>query len=195
MKITLRRVIMCGLALLTPIFFLIGCGLDVTYAATALGITTKKSASLFSYFNYSGKVEDYGKHPFDEVMAQKLLNNGYKDNVFKRAVADQAAFKTLAVIMLILCIVAILAVLGAFFFKKDSSARKLMIPVLGVSLVAFIVCVFGLWGATLAGKTWKTTSDGDPVAWMFVVGVVTFIASIVVPFFFKDKELVTLGKK
>ena len=208
MQITLKKVLFVGLGILSALFFFLVIVLPVsrTVSVTVLGQTTTTtiSGSLMGVLTGDAdsiamvksqiNLEDYLK-TIESANPEALAN---ATKAFKDAQeALVTVYKVFAVLGIILFVTSLLALIGGFFMKTIRATRKLGIPFLAIDIVlSLVVMIFAIvmtasTDLLLPGANASVNTFG-PVL-MYLLGIVLFIAMLVVSGVVKDKVLV--GKK
>lgn len=208
MQITLKKVLFVGLGILSALFFFLVIVLPVsrTVSVTVLGQTTTTtiSGSLMGVLTGDAdsiamvksqiNLEDYLKSI--ESANPEALANATK--AFKDAQeALVTVYKVFAVLGIILFVTSLLALIGGFFIKTIRGTRKLGIPFLAIDIVlSLVVMIFAIVMTAstdlLVPGANASVNTAGPVL-MYLLGIVLFIAMLVVSGVVKDKVLV--GKK
>ena len=202
MKITLKRVILCGGMLLSALFFLLvlvvpihayygSFQYDGKWATTPL--------SIHQSFLAAGGSKGFHAAYLWGFSQSILSGSDAKEAASVLATAADGTLNVMTIIGLVFVIIDFLAIVGAFFLKTQKGARKLIIPFMAISIVVmFLVIVIPgslLCQSHLAGE--KAVFFGDAeLGTLFIllfVAVGLFIGSLVAAGVVKDKVLV--GKK
>lgn len=186
MKITLKRVILCGAMLLGAIFFLIALLVPMTLKSN---ISPSVSASMMG--TVSGK-------PFNDfLMAEYLVvtTQGSMEGMKNYANVGNITFRVLTIMVLIFVIADLLAITGAFFLKTNGGARKLIIPFMAITIVmefVVIVVFLGTLNPTYKGVRLSETSLAVQFV-LYLLGLICFIGALIASGVTPEKVLV--GKK
>lgn len=205
MKITLKRVLLCGICLVGSILFFVALAIPfkVQYMeGLKSGEYLKEVSGSF--------LQCIGKKPFHEVF---VYNNTVEAALVPTSAASNPekfakiiensdnAMKVFAIIALIAIILDICATVGAFFLKDQKSARKLLIPFKAVAIVCMFLTI-SIPGSQLSssiyvgGSTHHLSSPKEGgVFFLFFIGVLSFVGALIAAGVVKDKVLVGSKKK
>ena len=196
MKISLKRVILCGSCFLATLFFLL---VLIVPIKAFYGVELSKdvwSLSVQDSWLHGGANATF--HPaFLNAFTKQVFYSTSETKQIPETLASTAdgTLKTMSIIGLIIVIFDFLAVIGAFFLKTQKGARKLIIPFMAVSVVMmFLVIVIP--GSLLC---MTQTFEGGFVRFgdaqlgtleiLYFIGVGLFVAALVVAGVVKDKVL------
>ena len=195
MKITLKRVILCGAMLLAAIFFLLVLvvKIDVSYGVKVLGeypFHTKNS--------YLGASGSNGFHDafYWGFVQSSIVSGDVKEAASILAKGADGTLKVMSIMGLVFVIIDILAIVGAFFLKTQKGARKLIIPFMAISIVLmFLVIVLpgALLNQTVSAMGMSASvGEGNigPLWIVYFIAVGLFIGALVAAGVVKDKVLV-----
>lgn len=193
MKITLKRVILCGGMLLAAIFFLL---VLVVPIQGDYGLQTSKgvwSQHVTSSYLAAGSNKAFYPLYLQGFTATMTSATSKLPNVL--ADAAQGTLRTMTIIGLVFVIIDLLAITGAFFVKSQKGARGLTIPFMAISIVVmFLVIVIpgALLNQSIEGYLITNANIGTLFILLFI-GVGLFVGSLIAAGVVKDKVLV--GKK
>ena len=197
MKITLKRVILCGGMLLAAIFFLLVLvvpvnawwGPQITEGNWTL--STKES-----WLAAGSNKAFYDSFLYGFTMT---ISSTTKEAPKVLADAAQGTLRVMSIIGLVFVILDLLAITGAFFLKSQKGARGLIIPFMAVSIVVMFLVII-IPGAllcqsvTVGDKAYLVTNcDLGTLEILLFVAIGLFIGSLIAAGVVKDKVLV--GKK
>ena len=195
MKITLKRVLICGISLLALIFLMIAMLIKNNVITMPGSVAAAKVASGSIWDNLS-KTVFHDAYLFRRVAAgSSNIESGVK--------FDDNTAKTMAVATLIVFIVNLLAITGGFFMKSNKAARGLIIPIFSVSVLFYFIATI----IVIAPMSYSKSFDGHLVKFiepdssmgavmmMMVIAIILFIGMLIASGVVKEKELATLGKK
>lgn len=189
MKITLRKVLLCGIALLACLFIMLAfvAPIKVTWDHFT-------SEGEFVAMSTSGSLwENISSTPFHQTFVDNgliLSLSGNSSAPEKYAQVADTTVKVCAIIGLVFFILALLATIGAFFIKAMKGARVLTIIFIALAIVVcFTVSSISLGGLNLSTSGHRTETSGTPI-FMLLAALACFIAMIVVSLVVKDKVLV-----
>ena len=189
MKITLKRIILVGGMLLAALFFLLALAVSFKVECrTPLLTVVETKGSIFGFMD--------GKQ-FEEIFLNEIILTATSASTITGAAEAAKVMvkvcQVFAVIGLILVIFDFCAIIGAFFLKTNSGARKLMIPFMAITIVMEVVCLavpLALLSATASGGTWICKASMGPNFIFYVLGIVFFIAALIAGGVVQEKVLV-----
>ena len=190
MKITLKRVILCGAMLLGAIFFLLVLAFPFKHGYGANSAMTYSTNSLLDCMS--------GKKPFADGIAWIYTTttsnptvNGLKSTVDGNSILLQV----FAVIGLILVIADFLAIIGGFFLKTNGGARKLIIPFMAITIVFNVVLLYVVLFLTNSKFHGVQVAQADigPLFIFYFLGIIFFVGALIASGVTPEKVLV--GKK
>lgn len=200
MKITLKRILICGMSFLGVIFMMIAMLLPIT----VWNMPGSDSATVICKASIWNNISEFAFNDAHEVVrATAATFESHSPNIEQAVVADNKLAHTMAIITLIVFFINLLAIVGAFFLKTNKGARKLIIPIYAVSaifyFVATIIATGGLsYTHSVSGEMITfvgTDSSLGVVMLMIGISIVVFIAMLIVSGVVKEKEIATIGKK
>lgn len=189
MKITLKKVLLCGLGLLTVLFIMLAFAVPfkVTYTVFPSVTRTTVSASIWSTIGGTPT-------PFYNVF---LSNAWWLKATAENSGAAETTAKVGDITMqvcgiggLVCFILGLLAVVGSFFIPRMKGARVLSIVVLAIVLVtSFVFAAIAVAAPSLSLSGNVNDVTGGSIILM-LLALLSFIAMIVVPCVVKEKVLV-----
>ena len=191
MKITLKKVLLCGLGLLTVLFMLFAFALPVKVTYTVFDIPSSyretMSSSIWSAMGGTPT-------PFNRLfywnafwLASITENSGAPETTAK---VSDITMQVCAIGGFVCFMLALLAVIGAFFIPRMKGARVLCIVVLALTwLTAFIFAIIAVTLMSISVNTVTNDVSGAPIILM-LLALLSFIAMIIVPCVVKEKVLV-----
>lgn len=186
MKITLKRVILCGAMLLGAIFFLIALLVPMTLKSN---ISPSVSASMMD--TVSGK-------PFNGYLMAEyavVTTQGSMEGMKSYANVGNITFRVLTIMALIFVIADLLAITGAFFLKTNGGARKLIIPFMAITIVmefVAIVVFLAVLNSTYKGVRLAETNLAAQFV-LYFLALIFFVGALIGSGVTPEKVLV--GKK
>ena len=196
MKITLKKVIYVGAGLLVALFF---------FLSLALTLKVKYGPGVLSYELNASFISAVSGKPFDPVFQNTFLSttptaaDAYK--IWLDAM--NGTFAALATIGLILFILMIVALIGAFFIPSMKGARGLTIPFFALSILYYPIAIIVMGALLNVSKTSSAYGITLKLAFsecnfgacliMYVVAVLLFIGMLIGSGVVQEKVLV--GKK
>ena len=192
MKITLKKIILCGVGILAAVFFLLSYALAVK-VKFGMGLGQEINASFLNCVN--------GK-PFSDVWSYQYMasisSTKTLEGLETTVKTINGAFQILSTIALVLFIFMLLATIGAFFIPSMSGARKLMIPFFAISIAYYPIglIVMGAFlnvSTSYEGFSMKLSETNVGANFiMYVLGILFFIGMLVASGVVK--EIVFVGK-
>jgi len=188
MKITLKKVLLCGFGLLTALSFL----LVFTIKFKVIGTPETDVRPILA----NGSIwECLSKTPFEKVFIFQSTFSSLKSS------GDIAGYNNQCKIFAILGLIAVIGMfltsLLAMLPENIKSSRKIAIPLFSTFTgVAFVATVAPIAALSLmdANMVWTEANAIVNIMFMFV-GILSYVAMLIVPGVVKDKTLVELGKK
>lgn len=188
MRITLKKCLITGIALLCLLFFFLAFVTTVTVNyGPALGLTVKSSILGLQ----SGK-------PFNPVYVYSIPAIAKEaDGQTVQTVLDitNGTVGAMGTMMMILLIIDALAIVGSFFMPTPKGARGLTIPFLAITMIPAFVAVgvvTALTNLSLNKFVFAKADTGLQIIFV-IIAVVMFLALCIVPGVVKEKVFV--GKK
>ena len=189
MKITLKKVLLCGLGLLTVLLMLLAFALPIKVTYTVFGVPSafRETMSSSIWSAMGGTPGPFNKVFYWNAFWLATENSGPLETTAK---VGDITMQVCAIGGLVCFILALLAVVGAFFIPRMKGARVLCIVVHAIALVtAFIFAIIAIAGLSLSINGTTTDVSGAPIILM-LLAFLSFIAMIVVPCVVKEKVLV-----
>ena len=188
MKITLKKVLLCGLGLLGALAFLLVFSIKFS-------VFWQPETDLHALICAGSIWNCIGKTPFEKVF---VLQSGISSISSGNHVSGgNKQCSIFAVLGLIAVLGMFITSLLAMFPKTIKGSRKVMIPLfsafLGIAFVATVAPIAAL-SYTDNNGVWTEANAFVNIVFMFV-GILSYVAMLIVPGCVKEKTLVELGKK
>ena len=192
MKITLKKVLYCGFALLITLCFFLTLAMPMTLT---VGSATY-SGTFLSVINEGRGLDELFR---SDVLCTALLSGSATTLSEMNAAVDvlRTTYSIIGTIGLVMVIVLLVVTIGAFFIPKMKGARGLTIPFFAIAIIYFLVlAIFGVvLGQVTVGYAGEASGASASYAGilLYVVAIVLFLAMLIVPGVVHEKVLV--GKK
>ena len=192
MKITLKKVLYCGFALLILICFFLTLVLPITLNVGGASY----SGTFLSVINEGHGLDEIFR---SDVLCTALTSKSSTTLSEMRTAVDvlRTTYSIVGTIGLVMLIVCLLATVGAFFIPSMKGARGLTIPFFAIGLIFFLV--LSIFGVTLGQVTVAYAGDASAASASYAgilfaaVAFILFLAMMIVPGVVHEKVLV--GKK